>query len=231
VVKGAAMTPPQDLSGPSVIVIGDAFELIALVDGSKALWTELDPALRVIDDTFVGIAALAKSANPAALGAFLRKQRGELVAGFGPHQPHVDALDGGPALFADGVDPILPQCCGDMRDLLQWNYLAAWEHSWWQEFHMGHPNLLVRRADDTIWISPEHEAGSERVPQGVIYVLDSAALTARVDALTASLEALVPQVEVALIGVVRDPAHRVAAARALIGLDYDTAGWWDEGKQ
>ncbi len=220
-------TPPlQDPSGQPVTVIGDAFRLVALVDDFDRGWEAIDPSLPVIDYSFVELQALAASPQ---LAAFLRKSRGEQIAGFGPDYTFSIALDGGLGLFADGAEPILPGYNGALDDYGQWEELASFEQDWWQEFYTGRENLLARRGGGATWISGEHGAGGPCVPEGQILVVDTAVLKARIAEMVADLERLVPRVEAAIEGIA-NPKYRTAAARSILGLDFDVTGWWDDDK-
>ncbi len=193
------------------VVVGDAFELELVIE-SHGL------SQPTIDDNFVRVADLVAAPDKMILHSEVRARREQLAA-FGPDGSSVTALDGGVALLSPHVDPILPECCGDLGDLGSWQALADLEGEAWREIWIGHPVLLARRAGPDLWIAVNQEPGGEMTPQhGPILVVSPEALRERLAPIGAILEEAVPAFEAAIGDLIRSPEDRRLAARALLGL-------------
>jgi hypothetical protein len=221
------MTDLTDPSGQPIIPVGDAFELIAVVECFNTKWADSGAALPLLEGGMVSLGELAR--DPNALKAYLSGERGAALRGFGPDQPHVTPIDGGCLLTSALCDSLSPSCCGDFDDItVSWTEMAALETEEWVEIRTGHPGLLARRSGASILVADCHEPDTPRIPEHPILELSAASLKAKVAAVMRELEAAAPALTEALAGLVDATPYRPAAARALLGLSVDTTGWWPE---
>ena len=131
-------------------------------------------------------------------------------------------LDGGFCLVSDGSILIEPRCCGDLGDLGSWETAAhlaevregdGAERLGWERLWIGHPELVARRAGDTVWIGDENgDANGPALPveHGTMWAVPVAALRRAVADASRILDEAAPRLDEALVGVV--PDHLRAAA-------------------
>jgi len=104
--------------------------------------------------------------------------------------------------------------------------MAVLSSDQWVEIRTGHPGLLARRAGAFILVADGHEPDTPRIPEYPIIALSAESLKGKVGAVLKELEAVASAFSEALDGLVDADAYRPAAARALLGLQVDTSGWW-----
>jgi hypothetical protein len=75
------------------------------------------------------------------------------------------AFSGGYALIGAGVPHLIPQCCGDLSDLDEWQSLLEDRSPRWEELWIGHPWVNARWRDAYLAISGFHEEGVQPVEQ------------------------------------------------------------------
>ncbi len=72
----------------------------------------------------------------------------------------IGSINGGYILQSDD-NVILPQCCGDLADIENWQKAIYWQDEKWEEIWIGHPWAYVRYVEGKLEFTPHYEGNFE----------------------------------------------------------------------
>lgn len=118
--------------------------------------------------------------EPAPILSLLAAHLAEPARSTKPRRvPSVPPLQGGFALLDRDEVVLIPRCCGDLGDLVEWNRATSKASAEPMEMWTGHPALSVWREGDYLYLREEQEDGYPPEPRTLRVRRDALAAAVR----------------------------------------------------